>query len=258
MKKRGTGLLAGGLTAALLAIGAATAASAPAAVVTVAPASTPDTNSFPFGRGDNWGAHMGFAYKNIPAFTLKTGDTLAFDLVAANDVPQQMDISMSATTLNGTDIPAGAFTTIVPNTVAPTGTGNTVKGDYDLGYRVATPFTFAGGGLVIRFANPTPAFDADTSSTQVMQDNLTNSLDASGFFVSRFMQDADGAFPWSVPSTDNIAGFRLNIADPVAPLKKKCTKKKKKKAKKSAAETAKKKKGKKKCKSKKKKGKSKK
>ena len=155
---------------------------------------------------------MGFIYKNIPAFKLKVNDTVAFDLIAANDVPQQMDISMVATTVSGGDLPAGAFTTVVPNTVSPSGTGNTIQGDFDLAYKVATPFNFAGGGLIIKFSNPSATFDADTVSQFVTQDLATTSADPSGLFAHRFFQDNDGGAPWSQLEQDRILGFRVNIA----------------------------------------------
>jgi hypothetical protein len=243
---RKTKLVAAGLAAAsMMAIGAAATAPAQAATtVTAAPAAPGSgaANAFPFGRGDNFN-QMGFIYKNIPPFSLKANDTIAFDLEAANDVPQQMDISLVATTVSGGDLPAGPFTKIVPNTVSPTGTGNTVKGDFDLAYKVVTPFNFTGGGLIVKFSNPSAAFEADNVSQFVTQTLATTSLDPSGLFAHRFFQDPDGGAPWTGIEQDRILGFRVNIGD--VP-KKKC---KKKKGKGKAAEPAAKKK--KKCKKKK-------
>ena len=69
-------------------------------------------------EGPMSGLQMGFVYQNVPAFNLKTGDTIAFDLGAQNNVDIQLQISMAATTVNGGDIP-GPYTTVVNNTQVP-------------------------------------------------------------------------------------------------------------------------------------------
>jgi hypothetical protein len=248
---RKTKLLAAGLAAAsMMALGAAAAVPAHAAqTVTAAPAAPGSgaANAFPFGRGDNFN-QMGFIYKNIPAFEMKVGDTIAFDLEAVNDVPQQMDIDLAATTVSGGDLPAGPFAKIVTNAVVPTGTGNTVKGDFDLAYRAVAPFSFKGGGLIVKFSNPSTAFQADNVSQFVTQTLATTAADPSGLFAHRFFQDLDGNAPWTGLEQDRILGFRVNIAD-VPAAAKKCKKKKKKGKGKGAESAAKKKK----CKKKKKK-----
>jgi hypothetical protein len=251
---RKTKLVAAGLAAAsIVALGAAPAQAATVTVAPAAPGSSPLDNSWPFGQGPNWGNNMGFIYKNIPAFSLKAGDTISFDLVQENEQAPLLEIGMAQTTVSGGDLPAAPFTPIVPNTVVPTGKGNTVVDDYDLTYRVATPYSFPGGGLIIKFTNRSPAF-TDGTSTQVFLDRQTTGADPSGQFAHWFAQDPDGAPPWSLLAQDRIAGFRLNIADSPAAANptntKKCKKKKKKKGK--GAESAAKKK-KKKCKKKKKK-----
>jgi hypothetical protein len=243
---RKTKLVAAGLAAAAtMALGgAASAQAATTTVAAAAPGSSPTGNAWPFGQA-SWGNHMGFIYKNVPAFSLKAGDTISFDLVLANEQVPQLEIGMAQTTVSGGDIPAAPFTPIVPNTVVPTGQGNTVVDDYDLAYKVATPYTFPGGGLIVKFANRSSAFN-EVTSTQVFQDRQTTSADPSGLFAFRFAQDPDGGFPWSLQDTDRLSGFRVISAEPAT--SKKCKKKKKKKGK--AAESAAKKK--KKCKKKKK------
>lgn len=180
---------------------------------------------------------MGFVYKNIPAFDLKTGDTIAFDLSVQNDVDIQLQISMAPTTVNGGDV-ADAYTTVVNNTQVPVNPrGNTVTGDYELQFTAQAPFHFPGGGLIIRFSNPGGAYASDLAPDSTLA-NLADSTDSSGFFVKRFFNDTDGLAPYSSGDLIDIAGFRLTIQDippatPAAPTtapKKKCKKKHKRAA----------------------------
>jgi hypothetical protein len=224
---------------------AATGSAHASTTVNVNPANPTGNNQFPFGRADIW-PKMGFVYKDVPAFDLKTGDTIAFDLGAQNDVNIQLQIEMAATTANGGDVP-GTYTTVVPSTQVPLNPkGNAVMGDYELRFTAQAPFHFAGGGMIIRFSNPGGAFALDTTPTAVMF-NLADSTDASGFFVERFYHDVDGLPPYDSIDPGVVAGFRLTLADvPVPPTsttptpasttttttttKKKCKKKKHKRA----------------------------
>ncbi len=170
-----------------------------------------DPNEFPFGRADVW-PQMGFVYKDIPAFDLKTGDTIAFDLGAQNNVDIQLQISMAPTTANGGDVP-GAYTTVVNNTQVPVNPrGNTVMGDYELQFTAQAPFSFPGGGLIIRFSSPGGAFAADLQEDATLI-NDADGTDSSGFFVKRFYGDADGLPPYSNQDTQGLAGFRLTLLD---------------------------------------------
>ena len=106
---------------------------------------------------------MAWAYKNVPAFNLKAGDTVAFDLTEQNDVDIQLQIAMAPTTTNGGDVNSGPFTQIVPNTQIPANPrGNSTFGDYELTFTAQAPFNFPGGGLLIRFGNPGGAFASDS------------------------------------------------------------------------------------------------
>jgi hypothetical protein len=74
---------------------------------------------------------MGFIYKDIPAFNLAPGDTLAFDLGQLNTSAVELDIELAATTLNGGDVPALPFVKVVSNTHTPLNpNGDTIVGDY--------------------------------------------------------------------------------------------------------------------------------
>ena len=227
------------------------------------PATSGD-NCFPFGLGGiedttNWKPYMGFVYKDVPPFQLKTGDKLAFDLVAMNDADVQVKIELAPTTGNGGDTPSLPFTTVVTNTQTPTNPrGDTTLENYELGFTAEAPFNFSGGGLIIRFSDPSATY-TDTAGHCDPVLGSVDSTDPSGFFVERYYADTDGLTPYDNFGVVGLAGFRLTLADvpPPGPTgqpaakKKKCKKKKKKKNKGGAA-AAKKKKCKKKGKGKKK------
>jgi hypothetical protein len=239
------------LIATAIMLGAGQAATASAATVTVAPTVETFANCFPFGiagGGTTWTPNAGFVYKNVPAFQLKAGEKLAFDLSAVNDVNIQLQIDMAPTIVNGGAAPAGGFTTVVSNTQTPANPrGDTVHGNFELQFTALAPFSFAGGGLIIRFSNPSAGYLADTTCTEVMT-NSSGATDTSGLFVERFFSDADGLPPYGAnTSTNNAGAFRLTLADPPAvaaptgqraaaleKCKKKHGKKKKKKCRKKA------------------------
>lgn len=243
MRRSPRGLIALAATVAALIAGQVVIGSAQAAqTLNVNPTTPSGGNAFPFGQGTVW-PQAGFVYKNVPAFDLKVGDTIAFDLGAQNDVNIQLQISMAATTTNGGDVP-GAYTTVVPNTQLPANPkGDSVNGDYELTFTAIAPFHFAGGGLIVRFSNPGSPYASDASGTTTLF-NLTNSSDPAGYFVKRFYNDVDGLPPYDNSDSGSIGGFRLQLADlptaPSAPAAPTTPKKKCKKAKKRAASTAKK------------------
>jgi hypothetical protein len=247
MTRGARGLIALAASAAALISGQAAIGSAQAATtINVNPASPTGNNSFPFGQGAIW-PQAGFIYKDIPAFDLKVGDTIAFDLGAVNDVNVQLQISMAPTTSNGGVVPT-SYTTVVSNTQTPTNPkGDAVTGNYELGFTAEAPFNFPGGGLIIRFSNPSSTYAADTTPTATLT-NGGSAADSSGFFVERFYNDGDGLPTYDNFDTTFIGGFRLTIQDlpppptpstaptttttatPVAPKKKRCKKKRKHRA----------------------------
>lgn len=192
----------------LLAVG-----SVQAATITIAPTNTQSVgNCFPFGvgnsSGDPWTPYMGFIYQNVPAFDLQPGDILAFDLGQQNDTNIQLDIAMAPTTVNGGTIQAAPFTIVVTNTQTPQNPlGDTTIGNFELRFTVEQPFSFPGGGLIIRFSNPSAAYATDTNCDAVLV--RATSSDASGYFVERFYADADGVSPWSNQYTESIGGFQI-------------------------------------------------
>jgi hypothetical protein len=237
MRKPITGFIALVAISTALIAGQLGVASAQATTVNVNPSTPTGTNNFPFGMGILWPPQLGFVYKNVPAFNLQTGDKIAFDLGATNDVDIQLQISMAQTTVNGGDVP-GPYTAVASNAQLPQNPrGNNVTADYELTWTAEAPFSFPGGGLIIRFSNPSSAFAADSTGGNLEKD-LATSADPSGLFVERWYNDADGQPPYTVVDGTSIAGFRLTLADsPAAPPatpparhKKKCKKHKKRAA----------------------------
>ena len=238
MRRVNRGLIALMAAAVTVMVGQAAIGSAQAAAtVAVTPTSpTMGIQTAPFGASDVWAAYMAWAYKDVPAFNLKAGDTVAFDLTEQNDVDIQLQIAMAPATTNGGDVNSGPFTQIVPNTQIPANPrGNSTFGDYELTFTAQAPFNFPGGGLLIRFGNPGGAFATDSNLTGIGgSGNVGLETDPSGYFVGREVRDADGTAPWTGDFyADGVGGFRLNIADvpptppasaPAATPKKKCKK----------------------------------
>lgn len=179
----------------------------------VAPDITPVTqsSSYPFGISDAaWGPYMGFIYKDVPAFDIYSGDKISFDLGQQNDVDIQLQIDLVSTIGNGGIEESGAFTTIVSNTQVPEAPrGDTTSGNYELTFTAEAPFSFSGGGLIIRFSNAGGAFAADNTPDLTLAG--VSSADTSGHFVTRFYNDADGVYGalWDSFDAVSMAGFHI-------------------------------------------------
>jgi len=189
-----------------------TAISQPA--LTIEPAEPDVGNCFPFGGGfqdvDEWPPFMGFIYQNVPPFQLQPGDTLAFDLGEVNSAAVMLQIEMAATTANGGIDPALPYTTLVTNDQTPLNpNGDTIIGNYEMMFTVGAPFSFPGGGLIIRFSNPSAQYrlGAADACDQVLVH--ANDTDSSGNFVLRFFNDGDGLPPYEDDGSGNIGGFRI-------------------------------------------------
>ncbi|MDP2309564.1 MAG: putative metal-binding motif-containing protein [Pseudomonadota bacterium] len=174
-------------------------------------------NSIPFGGvsadcnvSDDY---QGFVYKNVPAFDLLPGDTLAFDLGAENDATIELDIALAAAVSNGSlEQEASGFTDVVTGGVPSDPDGNDIEGDFELVFTVEAPFSFAGGGLLIRF-HSAGSYAEDTTCTQVLM--YASGYDGSSLFVERFYNDEDGVYPWGSGgynhSTDIVAQVRITF-----------------------------------------------
>jgi hypothetical protein len=213
--------------AAAVAASALSAGTAQAATVTVFP-NNPSvaSNCFPFGlggtdSGQRWTPFAAFIYQNVPSFELKTGDTLAFDLGAVNDADIELDIALARTVSNGTIVEGESFKQVVSNDQTPANPrGDTTVANFELRFTAEAPFSFPGGGLIIRFSDPSTAYAADNTCTSVL--NAANASDTSGFFVRRAFQDPDGQYPWT-PTSDPfdsgtaIGAFQVVTTTPSVP-----------------------------------------
>ena len=193
-------------------------AAASAETITIAPNTAGGDDNKPFGATTglcNWVPYYAGVYKNVPPFSLKPGDVLAFDLSALNDVDIRMDIEMAPTTTNGGDVQAQPYTRVATNFQTPSNPrGNTTSGDFELGFSAEAPFSFPGNGLIIRFSNPAGAFAMDASCGGEGLRLAGDASDASGYFVKRAWGNS-GQPPWQTESTLAIPAFRLQLAPPV-------------------------------------------
>jgi hypothetical protein len=200
-----------------LAVGVLAPGIAAAQTVTTVTGAAPTVNNcFPLGIGINWPPFYGFVYQNVPAFELNAGDNIALDTGLVNNVDVGLQIEMVATTANGGDAPAGAFTTVATNSQVPANPlGDAVVGNFEMQFVAENAFSFPGGGLIIRFSNPSATYQSDTICTQ----NLVGftAADASGFFVSRFRDTTDGLPPYDAVAANAIGGFRITNLPPVVP-----------------------------------------
>jgi Ca2+-binding RTX toxin-like protein len=99
-------------------------------------------------------------------------------------------------------------------TASPSPRGDSTEGDYELGYKAIAPFSFPGGGLIIRFSNPNPTWVSNDNTMPNFESNLGggNASDPSGFFLERSTADPDGVAPWNNASGGNISAFRITTA----------------------------------------------
>jgi hypothetical protein len=198
---------------------ALSAGTAQAATVTVFPNNPNPGNTgqiFPFGEGIVWTPYTAFIYQNVPSFELNTGDTLAFDTNEVNNADIELDIALARTVSNGTIVEGEPFKAVVSNNQTPANPrGDATVGNFELQFTAEAPFSFPGGGLIIRFSDPSPSFAADNTPTS----NLVfgNSNDTSGFFVRRAIADADGVFPWPNSDTSSIGAFQVVTTTPSVP-----------------------------------------
>jgi uncharacterized repeat protein (TIGR01451 family) len=161
---------------------------------------------------------MGLMYRNLPPFDLAPGDTLAFDLSAMNDADVEIDIEIAD--FDPPSLEAGPFTKIVSNSQTPTNPrGDDIFGNYELQFQVEDSFNFAGGGMVLRFSNPSPDYALDDTCTQVGV-TAVPSTDLSGpggvgLFAGAFFGDVDGLPPWeNINFNDSLNnGFQITTLE---------------------------------------------
>lgn len=153
-----------------------------------------------------WSPAMGFVYRNVEAFELTPGDTIAFDLqMPAGGAPDlgfrpQLDIALAhapdpALPFKPAELPGSDFTLVADNAIAASA-GNQIAQDYELAFTVDKPYSFPGGGLIIRVSEP-----QGTLATKNFLDCLfviTSDQQPSGTnrLVGTFRND-EGEYPWS-------------------------------------------------------------
>lgn len=192
-----------------------------AEVIEILPAGTTTVQyCVPFGAefsGETtYGPDRGFIYKNLPAFELVAGSTLAFDLGHANDNPIEFDIGMTTTTVNGGGTPAAALTKVVSNTQhAADPDGDDIVGNYELVFTVEQAFSFPGGGLIINFSNPGVNFvnDGTCGDGHVVS---TTSSDPSDYFAWGYFRDVLIVDSSVGTRTAPIGGFIIDTAPALA------------------------------------------
>ena len=136
----------------------------------------------------------------------------AFDLAGLNDTDVGLEIALARTAVNGGIVEGQPFQTVVTNTQTPANPrGDTVIGNFELRFTAQAPFSFPGGGLIIRFSNPSAAHLADVTCDQIVV--TAQSTDSSGFFVQRAFADADGVSPWDTQTQESIGGFQVTTSD---------------------------------------------
>lgn len=122
-----------------------------AGVITVEDQNVNTGNCIPFGCAGQYGPFMTSIYKDIDAFSLNAGDTIAFDLSGTNDVDIILDIFLASTTTNGSIVADSfGFTKVVSG--GNGGRGTSIQGDYELEFTLDNSWDYAGGGLMIGFS----------------------------------------------------------------------------------------------------------
>jgi cysteine-rich repeat protein len=181
-----------------------------ASVITIDDGAQPGKTEIPFTcvtgpEGNLWLPSMGFVYRNVEAFDLQPGDTIAFDIAMAAGDPAslafrpQLDIALAHAPdpllpFKPVDLPGPTDFTVVAHAATASSAGNRIAVDYDLVYTVDAPFSFPGGGLIIRVNNPLgPLATSDVCKfaiTADIQPNGTNRL------VGTFKLELLGEYPW--------------------------------------------------------------
>jgi OOP family OmpA-OmpF porin len=200
-----------------MAIGLVAPGRTSADVITIDDGGRQGTTSIPFtctigSEEPLWLPSMGFVYRNVEAFELSPGDTIAFDLqMGAQDPPDlgflpQLDIALAHASdplnpFKPDELPGSDFTVVAHAAIAAS-PGNLIAGDYDLVFTVDAPFSFPGGGLIIRVNNPQgPLAVKDFQDCLFViiadaQPTGTNRL------VGTFKLES-GEYPWMIENTSN-------------------------------------------------------
>ncbi|HET7502809.1 MAG TPA: OmpA family protein, partial [Kofleriaceae bacterium] len=198
---------------------AAVAASRPAwaDVITIgrADAGKPGFSNIPFtcsvGQdGEIWLPSMGFVYRDVEPFELAAGDTIAFDIEMSPTDPDdlgfrpQLDIALAhasnAQPFQPDDLPGSDFTTVVHGSAASS-QGNRTPDDYDLVFTADAPFSFPGGGLIIRVQKPLGELAIRTEAQCLPVISADEAPNGTNRLVGTFKIDQDGEAPFENVNT---------------------------------------------------------
>ena len=190
--------------------------------VSVVPASqTRVENCIPFGANSDYG-FTGFIYRDIPAFSIRPGDRLRFDLGLMNDLNVRRNIYLSRANINplpggsSQNVSALGWTQLVSDSQLPANPrGDAIAGNFELAYTVQASFSFPGGGLIIGFGASPPGDFSDNTCDQVLV--ATTAADVSGKFHRRFFSKPDqttGILDQGESDTSSIGGFIIETALP--------------------------------------------
>lgn len=196
--------------AALLLAGASLR-SAAADVITIDDGAAPGPADIPFtctlgSENPLWPPAMGFVYRNVEAFELKPGDVIAFDIQMRAGDPNdlgfrpQLDLALAHVSdplvpFRPDDLPGSDFTMVADDAIA-SGAGNRVVGDYDLAFTVDAPYSFPGGGLIIRVSDPKGPLATKTTADCLPVIAADRQPSGSNRLVGTFTNEPD-EYPWS-------------------------------------------------------------
>ena len=122
-------------------------------------------NCIPFGAG-TFGPYTGFIYSGIDPFEVFPGDVMSFDLGAKNDKSIIVSIALATTAVDGGTVEDSRSFTEVCDTCTASSMGNSVVGDYELGFTLDTYFNHSGGGLIVRIAPEGTFKSSDTTVSE--------------------------------------------------------------------------------------------
>ena len=194
---------------------AATPGRSSAETITIDNGAVPGTATVPFtcviaGENELWRPAMGFVYRNVEAFDLSVGDTIAFDIQLPAAGPSdlgflpQLDIALAhsdpANLFKPDDLPGSSDFTIVAHAATAASPGNQMPEDYDLAFKVDAPFHFPGGGLIIRVSNPVGALATRHDLDCLKAITVDTAPSAARRLVGTFKLD-DGEYPWLAENT---------------------------------------------------------
>jgi uncharacterized protein (TIGR03382 family) len=158
---------------------------------------------------------MGFVYRNVEPFELAVGDTIAFDLQLPDIISDlgfrpQLDIALAHASdpmvpFKPDKLMATSDFTIVGHGARASAAGNHIVRDYDLVYTADAPFSFPGGGLIIRVTNPREPLASKFEGDCVQAITADVGPTGTNRLVGTFQVQV-GEYPWTSETTTTTPG----------------------------------------------------